>query len=95
MGWCLSPLRGFSFCFRPRFPGLTPRAISLPPLRGCRGTERRGATFNIVCPSHRADMNARESNNIENGTSTARGSYPHALEEEPPSGGVWMEIPNS
>ncbi len=31
------------------------------------------ATFIIVCPNHLADMDVRESNNIEDGTSAARG----------------------
>ncbi len=39
----------------------------------------RGATFNIVGPNHLAYVDVRLSNNIENGTSAARGSYPHDL----------------
>ncbi len=49
----------------------------------------RGATFIIVGPNHLADVDVRESNNIENGTSVARDSYQHALPERRPS------IPNS
>jgi len=33
----------------------------------------RGATFNIVCPNRHADSDVRVSNNVENGTSIARG----------------------
>ncbi len=33
----------------------------------------RGATFNIVGPNHAAYVDVRVSNNIENGTSAARG----------------------
>ncbi len=37
----------------------------------------RGATFNIVGPNHAAYVDVRVSNNIENGTSAARDSFPH------------------
>jgi len=37
----------------------------------------RGATFNIVGPHHPASMNIHVPNNIENGTSTARGPFQH------------------
>jgi len=37
----------------------------------------RGATFIIVGPTHPAYVNVRESNNIEDGTSAARGPFPH------------------
>ncbi len=36
----------------------------------------RGATFNIVGPVHPADVDAQGSNNIENGTSAAPGTFP-------------------
>ena len=39
-----------------------------------RASLPRGATLNIVCPHHPADVNVRVSNNVENGTSAARGS---------------------
>ncbi len=39
----------------------------------------RGATSNIVGPKHSAGMNALASNNIGNGTSTARGPFPQTL----------------
>jgi hypothetical protein len=38
----------------------------------------RGATLNIVGSHHFADADIRESNNVENGTSAARGSFPQA-----------------
>jgi hypothetical protein len=38
----------------------------------------RGATLNIVGPDCLAEVTVLESNNIENGTSAARGSFPHA-----------------
>lgn len=39
------------------------------------------ATFNIVGPQQTTDRDIGESNNIENGTPAARGSYP---KEDPP-----------
>jgi hypothetical protein len=46
-----------------------------PPPDAARISKRfpRGATFIIVCPNHLTDMDIRESNNIEDGTSAARG----------------------
>jgi len=41
----------------------------------------RGATFNIVGPKHAAYVDDRVPNNIENGTSAARGPYQQALPE--------------
>ena len=43
-----------------------------------------GATFNIVGPERRSDVDVRASNNIENGTSAAHRPYPHALPERMP-----------
>ena len=43
-----------------------------------------GATFIIVGPHHPADVDDRESNNIEDGTSAAHGPFPHALPERMP-----------
>jgi hypothetical protein len=37
-----------------------------------------GATLNIVGPRHPAYVDVRVSNNVENGTSAARGSFPNA-----------------
>ena len=39
----------------------------------------RGATFNIVGSNHLADMDVREPNNIENGTSDERGPFPTCI----------------
>jgi hypothetical protein len=36
----------------------------------------RGATFNIVGPYHTTGVDVRVSNNVENGTSVARGRFP-------------------
>jgi hypothetical protein len=44
----------------------------------------RGATFNIVGLNRLSDVNVRVSNNIENGTSAARGSFPRARQARPP-----------
>ena len=41
----------------------------------------RGATLNIVGPHHLADRDTRGSNNVESGTSTARGTYQDAFPE--------------
>ncbi len=43
----------------------------------------RGATFNIVCPNDFPDVIIRVSDNIENGTSAARGSFPRGFPEHP------------
>ncbi len=49
-----------------------------PPPYAARISTRysRGATFNIVGSNHSANVDDRASNNIENGTSTARGPFP-------------------
>jgi hypothetical protein len=39
----------------------------------------RGATLNIVGPYQSTDVDVRATNNIENGTSAAGGSYQHAF----------------
>ncbi len=49
----------------------------------------RGATFNIVGPKNPADVDGRVSNNIENGTSTARGLYPPGLTASLPHCPAW------
>ncbi len=39
----------------------------------------RGATSNIVCPNHPSDRDVLASDNVQNGTSAARGPYQNAL----------------
>ena len=49
----------------------------------------RGATFNIVGPKQHSGVSAGVSNNIENGTSTTRGSYPPGLTASLPHCPAW------
>jgi hypothetical protein len=57
-----------------------------PPPQAARILRRfpGGATFNIVGLNHLSDVHVRVSNNIENGTSAGRDSYPHARQSPPP-----------
>jgi len=62
-------------------PVPVPAPLTRPPFRTL---SPRGATFNIVGPKNPAGMDGRVSSNIENVTSSARGSYQHALPERTP-----------
>ncbi len=50
-------------------PGLSRFPASFP----------RGATFDIVCPTHPTEPEDRGSNNVKNGTSAALGPFPKSL----------------